>query len=111
MNRVELQIGSLRAFDRPWRDREAVMPDGSFAYRVSQRVLNAHKERSMNADRVPVYTTLDALDSLTWVLALSAMRGVIQTSGEVVMDDPTRQADAVAAIDAEIARLKATQGR
>lgn len=65
----------------------------------------------MNADRQKVYEALDALASPSWLFALSAMRGVINAMGQTVMPDPTHEDTAVAAIDAEIARLEMTQGR
>lgn len=58
------------------------------------------------AERQKVFAALAQLGHPSWLLALSAMRGVIREMGEAVNPDPTAEVLAVKAIDREIVRLE-----
>lgn len=61
-------------------------------------------------DRDDVLNALRDLSLDSWVIALSAARGVLQTMGDCINPDPTRDYAAVTAIDAQIKVLAQGKG-
>jgi hypothetical protein len=56
--------------------------------------------------RQPVLDALAELPPSSWMLVLSAARGVSRALGDVVMDDPSPEYTFAMAVDAEFVRLK-----